>query len=284
MADTAFMTRYRNEFIAAFEQHQSILRETVTTEGMIDGQIMTFLVAGSNNAQAVTRGVNGLIPARNDDLQQFQCTLTEQHDLVRRTGFNIFASQGNAQAIMQLTTTSVLNRKIDSQIVTELNNGTVTVGSAGTMPSVSLTQNGKVKLQNASVPWDRNITMLCQPGYLAILEQAPEFTNVQYVDDKLYAGGGRDPAWRDKPTRYMWRDMMFMSHPNLPGKGTTSGKSFMYHKSAIGHAINMDGLRSPVGYDEEQDYSWARASAYMAGKALQNSGIIVFTTDDSIYA
>ena len=31
---------------------------------------------------------------------------------------------------MQMTTTAVLNRKIDSQIITELNTGTVTVGLA----------------------------------------------------------------------------------------------------------------------------------------------------------
>ena len=35
MADTAFQTQYRQEFIATFEAHESLLRESVTTEGEI---------------------------------------------------------------------------------------------------------------------------------------------------------------------------------------------------------------------------------------------------------
>ena len=75
-----------------------------------------------------------------------------------------------------------------------------------------------------------------------------------------------------------------MEHPNLPGKGTSSEKTFLYHKSAIGQAADTGGLQSPVGYDEEQDYSWARASCYMGAKMLQNTGVVVVTHDGSAYA
>jgi hypothetical protein len=275
MADTAFQIQYRQEFIAAFEQHQSLLRDTVTTEAV-------FLVAGSGSGEATTRGVNGRIPSRGDSLTQNTCTLQEWHDLVERTQFNIFASQGNARSIMQLSTMSVINRKIDSTITTELNTGSVTIGSSATLPSVSLFQNGRVKLSNASVPWDSNITLLCQPAFLAYLEQAPEFVNSQYVDLRPYAGS--TPSWQDKPMAYRWRNTLIIEHPNLPGKGTSSEISFMYHKSAIGHAIDTGGIQSPVGYHEEQDYSWARCTAYMGAKLLQNSGVVVITADGSAYA
>ena len=281
-ADTAFMTRYRQEFIAGFEQKVSLLRETVTTEAQFDGNVAVFLVADSGAADAETRGVNGLIPARADNLTQNSCTLQEWHDLVRKTGFNVFASQGNQRAIMQMTSMGVLNRKVDSLIITELNTGTVTIGSSTTLPSVSLYQNGTVKLQNASVPWDSNITFLCQPSFLAYLEQAPEFANAQYVDLRPYAGD--TASWRDKPMMYRWRNALVVAHPNLPGKGTTSEKSFMYHKSSMGHAANQGGLKTPVGYNEEQDYSWARASMFMGAKLLQNSGVVVITADGSAYA
>ena len=77
MADTAFQTQYRQEFIAAFEEGQSWLRSTCVTEAVIKGNQATFLVAGSGGATAVTRGVNGLIPARADDLNQTTATLAE---------------------------------------------------------------------------------------------------------------------------------------------------------------------------------------------------------------
>lgn len=283
MADTAFQIQYRQEFIQAFEQHQSLLRETVTTEAVIKGQQAVFLVAGSGSAAAVTRGINGRIPARADALTQNTCTLTEWHDLVRKTGFNVFASQGNQRSVMQMTTMAVLNRKIDDLIITELNTGTVTIGSSTTIPNVALFQNGRVKLSNAAIPWDSNITLLCQPSFLAYLEQATEFANAQYVDVRPYAGA-ENPSWKDKPMAYRWRNCLIIEHPNLPGRGTSSEKSFLFHKSAIGHAMDTAGMQTPVGVDEEQDYSWARASAFMGAKLLQNTGVVVITADGSALA
>lgn len=282
MADTAFQTQYRQEFIAGFEQRQSLLRETVTTEAVIKGNQAVFLVADSGDAEAGTRGVNGLITARADNLEQNTATLQEWHDLVRKTGFNVFASQGNQRAIMQDTTMNVVNRKIDQLIINELNTGTVTIGSSATIPGVSTFMNGRVKLTNAAVPWDSNITLLCQPSFLAYLEQAPEFSSADYVSLRPFAG--QDPSWRDQPMAYKWRNVLLVEHPNLPGKGTNSETSFMYHKSAIGHAADTSGMGSSVGYDDEQDYSYARCSMYMGSKLLQNAGVVVITHDGSAYA
>lgn len=282
MADTAFQIQYRQEYIQSYEQHQTLLRDTVTTEAVIKGNQAVFLVAGSGSANAVTRGTNGFIPARPDSNTQNTCTLQEWHDLVRKTGFNIFASQGNQRAIMQMTSMAVLNRKIDSLITTELATGTVAIGAASTIPNLSLVMNGVVKLQNASIPWDNNITLLCQPAFLAYLMQAPEWTSALYVDLRPFAG--QDANWRDKPSAWKWMNMLVISHPNLSGKGTTSEKSYMYHKSALGQAMDTGGLQTPVGYFEEQDYSWARATAYMGAKLLQNTGVVVITSDGSAYA
>lgn len=282
MADTAFQTQYRQEFIASFEQRHSLLRETVTTESVIKGNQAVFLVAGSGDAEANTRGVNGLLTARADDLTQNTATLQEWHDLVRKTGFNIFASQGNQRAIMQDTTMAVINRKIDDQIIDELNTGTVTLGSSSTIPSVSLFQNARVKLSNASVPWDSNITLLCQPSFLSYLEEAPEFSAAEYISLRPYAG--QDPSWRDQPMAYKWRNVQIIEHPNLPGKGTSSEISFLYHKTAIGHAADTSGMSNAVGYDDEQDYSYARCSMFMGSKLLQTAGDVVITADGSARA
>jgi hypothetical protein len=280
--DTAFQTMYRQEFIAGFEQHVSLIRDTVTTDGVQTGNQYVFLVVDSGGAEAVTRGVNGMIPSRADNQTQNTLVLSEWHDLVRKSGFNVFASQGNQRQIMQMTSMGVLNRKIDNQIITELNTGTVTVGSSSEVPSVAMYQKCVVKLQNADVPWDSNITLLCQPSFLAYMEQAPEFASADYVDVRPFKG--ETASWRDKPMGYRWRNSLIITHPNLPGNATSSEKSFMYHKSAIGHAANSEGLKTPVGYNEEQDYSWARASMFMGAKMLQNTGVIVITADGSAYA
>jgi hypothetical protein len=83
---------------------------------------------------------------------------------------------------------------------------------------------------------------------------------------------------------YRWAGVNFIVHPNLPGKGTSAEKCYLYHKSAIGHAVNTAGIQSPVGYDEEQDYSWARCSVYMGSKLLQNAGVFVMNHNGSAFA
>lgn len=281
MADTAFQTQYRQEFIAAFEQRQSLLRDVCTTEAVIKGNTATFLVAGSNGATAVTRGVNGLIPARADNNVQASATLAEWHDLVRKTNFNVMASQGNQRAIMQQTTMAVLNRKIDSDIITALATGTNNTGAA-VAASLSLVAKAKTKLGNAGVPWDGNVTFLITPAFEGYLMQITEFANRQYVN--VPPSPGADLAWRDKPMVYIWYGCLWIVHPNLPGAGTAAETCFAFHKTAIGHAVDTKGMDTPVGYDEEQAYSWARASANMGTTVLQNSGIIVINHDGSALA
>lgn len=281
--DYAFQTQYRQEYVMTFEQRQSLLRDTVTTEAVIKGNTAVFLVAGSGGATATTRGVNGLIVPRGTSNTQNSCTLSEWHDLTRMTNFNIFASQGNQRSIMQQQSVGVINRKIDDQILTVLNTGTITVGAAATTPTVSLFQNGRVKLSNAAVPWDGNITFLAGASFMAFLEEAPEFANAQYVDLRPYVGSDQNPSWRDRQQAYRWRNTLLIEHPAIPGKATTSEKAFLYHKTAAGQAADTSGLDSVVGYNEEQAYSYARASMNMGAVLLQNTGVIVFTYDGSIY-
>ena len=274
MADHAYQTQYRDEFIAGFEQTQSLVRNTVTTETQIKGNTATFLVADSGDATAVTRGLNGLIPARTDNLAQYSTTLVEWHDLVRRTSFNLFASQSDGRRIMQDTSMGVINRKIDSDIITELNTATQDTGTAQTA-NLNLVMWAQTILGNNDVPIDSNISALITPAFHAYLMQTKEFANVEYVNNKPFAG---------TPMAYRWAGVNFIVHPNLPGKATNAEKCFLYHKNAIGHAVNTGGIDTKVGYDDEQDYSFARCTVFMGSKILQNSGIVVMNHDGSAYA
>lgn len=274
MADSAFQIQYRQEFISAFEQRQSLVRDTVTTEVEVKGNQAVFLVAGSGGAQAVTRGLNGLIPARPDDNQQLTATLVEWHDLVRKTNFNIFASQGNQRQIMQETSMGVVNRKLDSDIIAELNTATQDSGATRTA-SLDLVMYGLAVLGNNAVPLDGNISALITPAFHAYLMQTKEFASADYVNNKPFTSA---------LTMYRWAGINFIVHPNLPGKGTTAEKCFLYHKSAIGNAINTGGIETSVGMDDEQSYSFARTTLYTGSKVLQNSGIFVLNHDGSAFA
>lgn len=273
MSDHAFQIQYRQEFIAGFEQTESLVRKTVTTEAVIKGNQATFLVADSGSATAVTRGLNGLIPARADNLNQYTATLLEWHDLVRKTGFNIFASQGDQRRIMQMTTMGVINRKSDQDIITELATATQDTGTAAPA-SLAMVMRSLTILGNNEVPMDTNISALITPAFHAYLMQTKEFGSVDYINNKPFTSG---------MTMYRWAGVNFIVHPNLPGKGTNAEKCFLYHKDAIGHAVNTGDMDMAVGVDNEQQYSFARATMFMGSKLLQNEGIVIMNHDGSAY-
>ena len=274
MSDHAFQTQYRQEFIQGFEQRQSLARQTVTTEVEIKGNTATFLVADSGSAEAVTRGLNGLIPGRADNLTQSSASLVEWHDKPIRTGFNLFASQGDGRRIMQETSMAVMNRKVDSDIITTLNTATQDTGVAATA-SLSLSLYAKTILGNNAVPFDGNVSALITPAFEAYLMQVKEFASADYVNNKPFSG---------QLTMFNWAGVNWIVHPNLPGKGTAAEKCFMYHKSAVGHAINSGGITTNADYNKENDYSFCLVSAYMGSALLQNSGVVVINHDGSAFA
>lgn len=284
MPETAIQRQYRQEMISAFEAQQSLFRITTTTEAVMQGGEAVFLVAGSGGAAATTRGINGMIASRGDDLAQTTATLVEWHDLVKKTRFNIFTSQGNQTAVMQRTTMGVLNRKIDGDIITELNTGTVNTGAA-VVASLSLVMKARTKLLNASVPWDGDIWGAVTPAFMGYLEQTAAFTSSDYVDMKPLAGrAGASASWEDKVKVRQWMGINWFMSPLLPGLGTTAEKCFMYHRDAIGHAMDTERTTVELGRNTEQDYSFARASGFFASKLLQNSGVVVMNHDGSALA
>ena len=282
MADTAFQREYRQSFIHGFEDMQSRLRSTVTTHSQIKGNEAIFLVATSGSATAVTRGVNGLIAARADSLTQNTCTLAEWHDLVRKTGFNIFASQSDQKKIMQETAMTVINRKIDDDIIAQLDTFTNDTGTAQ-KASLDMVAYAKVVLGNNFVDTsdEDNMFAVISPAFNAYLMQIKEYASADYVENKPFVGASR------KFRR--WFGVNWVEHPRLTGSigaGSTSSSEqcFMYHRNSIGHAVDKDGLQTPVGYDEEQDYSYARVSGYFGSKLLQNAGGVMMKHDGSAYA
>jgi hypothetical protein len=275
MAETAPQIQYRQELVGAFEEGASWLRQTTVTEAVIKGNQATFLVAGSGGAAAVTRGVNGLIPARPDDMTQTTATLVEWHDLVRKTRFNIFQSQGDQRRLMQETTRKVLNRRMDADIVAQLDTATNNLGAATTF-SLSIAAKAVTTLGENEVPVEEEDKMwaVATPAVRGYIMQMPEATKIDYVEMKMLSGAAK---------RVMrWAGFNWIFHPNLTGVGTSSEKCYFYHRDAVGSAFDSgEGLNTAIGYDDEQDYSYARASSFTGSKLLQQTGIVQFLHDAS---
>lgn len=273
MATSVPVTHYRNEFVVAFEARQSSARNTVTTESMINGKEATFLIVGSNR-EAVTRGPNGLIPASVDDQSQVTVQLKELHDLVQRTRFNIFTDQGDQRRIMQMGGMAVLNRSIDDEIFTALASGTVSFTSAA-MTKAAINE-AVVRLGNAKVPRS-DLFGAITPAAWAELSDITSFASADYVNDRPLVEGMPAPTRMANWMGVKW----YVPETTLPGQGTSTASCFIYHKSAVGHAINRAGIGVFGGYDEEQDYYWARHSLDHGAKLLLNAGVVEIVHDDT---
>jgi len=275
MADYAYQTQYRQEFIKGFERRQSRARSTVTTEIEVKGNSAVFLVADSGSATAVTRGVNGDIPTRPDNLTQYTATLQEWHDVPERTNFNIFASQGDGRRIMQETSMAVINRKIDDDIITALSAATVTLTMTQTSAATFLADllDLSVTLAEANADEDAQISALVTPAFFANMMTIPQVSSGDYVRNPIF------PEGMPKSTAWAWNGVNWIRHTGLSGMGSSS-TCYIYSKNAIGHACDMERIITHVGYDEKNDKSWARCTTYMGSKLLQNSGVVKITHAD----
>jgi hypothetical protein len=278
MAETAFQIQYRQEMIKGFEQRNSLLRDSVTTEAVIKGQQATFLIVDSGDKTAVTRGANGNIPYYANNNTQVTATLQEKHGPYKVTGFVDFASQGDQRMAAQMNALSVLHRDVDQVIIDELETATNNTGSA-VPATLSLVTKAMTKLGNNKVPFDGQIYGLITPAFLGYLMQIPEFGSADFVQKKPLDGD--NAAWMDQPGFYNWSNVKWIVHPELPGVGTSAEKCFLYHKSAIGHAANVGDMRTFMGYDEVDGFSYCRAELFHGAKLLQNSGAVIINHDGS---
>lgn len=276
MAETAFSVVYRDEWIAGFERDTAKLRDAVTTEAMVTGRQGVFLVADSNR-EAVTRGANGLIPASADNLDQKTVTLAEAHDLSQKTNFNIFAGQSNQRAILQQMGRKVINRDVDNKILAALASSTINVNASASLMTKKLVNDAITTLGEADVPTDDGMLYAAVThAAWAALEDIPAFASADYVDDRpLMEGRPAGMRWR------LWNGVRWTVHNGLSGAGTSSAECHIWHKNSCGHAYASEDIQALAGYDEEQDYSWARTSLYHGALLLQNTGVVTILHDDT---
>lgn len=277
MSIEAAVTQYRKEFVAAFEQRQSLLSATTTKENMIKGNTATFLVSGSGGDSAVTRGTNGQIPYGNPTNSQPVATLVEKHAPYELTGFNIFASQGDQKRVMQMNSMAVINRDIDLTILAELSNATNDFPSTAQTASLQMVAGAKVILGNNQIDTTEfdNMFAVVSPAFMGYLMQTTEFSSADFVNVKPLSG----------PSRRMlnWFGINWIESPLITGVGTAAEVCYMYHRNAIGYAVNVGEENISIGYDEKQDSSWSRATIYHGAKILQNNGIVKMTHDGSAF-
>jgi len=266
-------TLYREEYVAAFEVRQSYLRDAVTTEAMLKGTSAIFLVTGRADTMK-ERGVDGMIPAANELDSQITISLKEMHHRATQTGWDIFTGQSDRRRILQERGMKAANKEIDDAILTALD-ATTTEYNSGSAFTLTYGRIVDVlsELYEAEVDNDGAITCVWSPKSYAKILTFAQATSIDYVDRKPLLDG-------PQPFRFLGANHIM--HPRVPGAGGATAKNFIFHKNAIGHAIDNAGIKTDIGFNGEHDYSYARHTLYHGAKILQMSGVIQCTNDDTV--
>jgi len=197
-------------------------------------------------------------------------------DLPRKTSFTVDLSQGDQRQIMQLNSMGVINRKIDDDIIAQLDTATINTTPAATANvAMVMSALAELGLNDVKLEDEDNVFGIVTNSFWAYMMQTTEFASGDYVDMKWFSGRNKR-VWR-------WAGVNWIRHNRLTGKGTASEKCYIYHKDAIGHAMDKSRVSSIPGYNEEQDYHWVRTSGWFGSKMLQNSGVVQMLHDGSAH-
>lgn len=273
MPDFAFITQFKDEYEAAFERRTSDLSLVVNTDVQTKGNQAVWDIVRSSGS-AVTRGLNGYIPAATPDENQVSIFLKEWHALDRKTGYNIFASQGDGRKKLSDSVAAKMARQVDADITGVLAGATNT-GVGGPI-TLAMIQANLAKLGRQDVPIENpdDIVVVASIAARAELYQINQFTSHDWNEIKPLAGPVRKLA--------RWAGVTWVFTNSLPGAGTANETLFMFHKDAVGHAANVTEAVVEADRNAEQDYSWARATQYMGSTILQQKGVLKFTHDGTI--
>lgn len=263
------LVQYSREFIKGYERGDSMLRSTVTTKTQKQGDSHVFLVTDSGSATAQTRGLDGNLLGRSMNQNQITLTMTEWHDLPRKTGFNIFQSQYQGREDMYQTSYEVINRQVEDQIITALNSATTGPTSTPTSDAIKLLTDGLTIMSGSNVPVDDGDVFACvSHGFIQACQESDVFSSADYVPMKTW-----DDGVHSQKRMYRWNGINIFTNTGIPNHATNSETCFLYHRKAIGHAIDMENFNVTAGYNDEHDYSYIRCSTFSGAKLLQNAGV-----------
>lgn len=265
--------QYRDEWINEFQRGETYLRDTVTKEVETVGKSSAVFAIAGKSSGMVTRGVNGLIPTRNATDRQVTLNLKERHSLENHTNFNVFTSQGGKlREVMRTRSRMDVVREIDDEIISALTAATTTYNS-GTAVTMTLGRITDIVSELWEGDVESPVTFVHTPKSWARLLTLAQFTSSDYVD--------RKPLMQDRPRPVFFANAYHFMHNGLPGKGGATAKMYAYAKPAVGYAVADSETEVTAGFNDEQAYSWDRATIYHVAGILQQAGVIVVTHDDT---
>ena len=284
---TSFIGDYQKDLHHVFQREGSMLKDTVFLKDGIVGSTAYFQKLGTGTA--TTKSRHGDIAPMIATHTQPSVAMADFYagdwaDSLDEAKTNIDVRMAYAKSGAM-----ALGRKVDDQITTVLDStsqSTVTY----TVTSSAAIQASLITLVEAldanSVPNDGSRYGVLTPRAYAQAMTVESFASSDYV------GANGLPFNDGVPGHRMFREWMNVKWcmlPNLPGQGTSTAKIFVYHKNAIGYAIQKAANNVASNENIAADITWHgdRASYFinhcMSGGAvmIDDTGVIEGNLNDT---
>lgn len=285
---SAFVAQYESEVKHLYQRYGGLLRATVRTKENVVGSTCTFQVIGKGIAS--TKARHGVITPMNVDHTAPAATLVDFYagDWVDR--LDEAKIQHDERLALAQAGAWALGRKVDDQILTELDNTS--------QSTVSFSASSIQAIENSFLNWAAALNLLDAPNdglrYAVLSPKAwscamkiQSFGNSQFIgtDGLPWTQGASIMRWKD------WNGVKWCVHTGLNGLGTTTCKMFMWHRNALGYATGAHPMNSAEQSNQiAADVTWHGDRAahfinhWMSGgaKLIDDTGAVECDIDDTV--
>lgn len=272
----ANLVNYSKETLLAFNARQSVLRETTHREYFPDGLQAVFLVGDDGKGYAKGRSPGGDLSPAPISTAQYTAQFEALFAKAEKDNEQIDFSQANWIKLMIDSVVSKMHRTNDYKILVELDNATHAISSTINDVTPAIIANLRAYLTRKYVPNDQNMTLACGPSLFSSLSQNTTFSNSLYTAHATKQVDMNEPGWKDQPITFMWQGINIIQIPFVPFNTSTSVETnYLYHKNAIGSAVEMVGDNAVQTYADVPNQKQGVVAPFkVANKILQNDGII----------
>jgi len=250
----AFVKQFEADVHLAYQQAGTKLRSTIRSKNGVVGASTVFQKVG--RGAAGTKARHDLVPVMNLAHTAVECQLADYYagdwvDALDELKINI-----DERRVVASAGAYALGRKTDELIIDAMSGATLEVGAYNAALSKELILNAVAILNTNDIPDDgRRFAVVGVNQWNALLSM-PEFTSSDYVGEGTMIGGFEVKRWLG---------INWVLHNALPSD--TGRDCFVYHASAIGHA---------VGQDVKTDISWSgeRAAHFVCNSMSQGAALI----------
>jgi hypothetical protein len=277
MIDQSFVKQFESEVHVAYQRFGSKLRNTVRTVNGVQGESTTFQKVGYGSASQKTR--HGVIPPMNLDHTPVECTLADWYagDFVDK--LDELKTKNAEREIIARNAAAALGRKTDTMIIAALD-GATTYYDAANLSALTPTAGGAYFTDLLTTMGARDVPVDDGQLFGVVSWQVwnkmlliEEFKNSDYVsaDDlpfKTNATGAR-----------RWLDAIWMPHSGLT-LASNVRYNFLYHKTAIGHAIGAD-VMTDITWEGTRAAHWVNSMMSQGAVLVDTIGVQQFRVTEN---